>query len=75
MSSILNTYNRKKINFTKGKGSFLYSKSGKKYLDFIQGIAVNCLGHANDYLIKSIYKQSKNYGIFQMYLLFQNKKD
>jgi acetylornithine/N-succinyldiaminopimelate aminotransferase len=59
MSSILNTYNRKKITFTKGKGSFLYSKSGKKYLDFIQGIAVNCLGHANDYLIKSIYKQSK----------------
>jgi acetylornithine/N-succinyldiaminopimelate aminotransferase len=59
MSSILNTYNRKKIAFSKGKGSFLYSTNGKKYLDFIQGIAVNCLGHANDYLIKSIYKQSK----------------
>ena len=59
MSSILNTYNRKKITFSKGKGSFLYSTNGKKYLDFIQGIAVNCLGHANDYLIKSIYKQSK----------------
>jgi acetylornithine/N-succinyldiaminopimelate aminotransferase len=59
MSSILNTYNRKKIIFIKGKGSFLYSKNGKKYLDFIQGIAVNCLGHANNYLIKSIYKQSK----------------
>ena len=59
MSSILNTYNRKKITFTKGKGSFLYSTNGKKYLDFIQGIAVNCLGHANDYLIKSINKQSK----------------
>jgi acetylornithine/N-succinyldiaminopimelate aminotransferase len=59
MSSILNTYNRKKITFTKGKGSFLYSTNGKKYLDFIQGIAVNCLGHANDYLIKSVYKQSK----------------
>ncbi|MDC1092890.1 aspartate aminotransferase family protein [Pelagibacteraceae bacterium] len=59
MSSILNTYNRKKITFTKGKGSFLYSSNGKKYLDFIQGIAVNCLGHANNYLIKSIYKQSK----------------
>ena len=59
MSSILNTYNRKKITFTKGKGSFLYSTNGKKYLDFIQGIAVNCLGHANDYLVKSIYKQSK----------------
>jgi acetylornithine/N-succinyldiaminopimelate aminotransferase len=59
MSSILNTYNRKKITFTKGKGSFLYETNGKRYLDFIQGIAVNCLGHANKYLIKSIYKQSK----------------
>ena len=59
MSSILNTYNRKKITFTKGKGAFLYETNGKKYLDFIQGIAVNCLGHANNYLIKSIYKQSK----------------
>ena len=59
MSSILNTYNRKKITFIKGKGSFLYSTNGKKYLDFIQGIAVNCLGHANSYLTKSIYKQSK----------------
>ena len=59
MSAILNTYNRKKISFKRGKGSFLYSTNGKKYLDFIQGIAVNCLGHANDYLTKSIYKQSK----------------
>ena len=59
MSSILNTYNRKKIAFSKGKGSFLYGTNGQKYLDFIQGIAVNCLGHSNDYLIKSIYKQSK----------------
>ena len=59
MSKILNTYNRKKISFTKGKGSFLYSAKGKKYLDFVQGIAVNCLGHADDHLIKSIYKQSK----------------
>tara|TARA_B110000438_G_C15741750_1_gene618777 strand:+ start:46 stop:1212 length:1167 start_codon:yes stop_codon:yes gene_type:complete len=59
MSAILNTYNRKKISFKKGKGSFLYATNGKKYLDFVQGIAVNCLGHANNYLIKSIYKQSK----------------
>mgnify|MGYP006091750703 CR=1 FL=1 len=59
MSSILNTYNRKKISFKKGKGSYLYSSNGKKYLDFVQGIAVNCLGHSNEHLIKSIYKQSK----------------
>ena len=59
MSALANNYNRRKISFKYGKGSFLYSTNGKKYLDFVQGIAVNCLGHANNYLIKSIYKQSK----------------
>ena len=59
MSSILKTYNRKKISFNRGKGSFLYDRKGKKYLDFVQGIAVNCLGHSHNHLIKSIYKQSK----------------
>jgi|TARA_Y100001970_G_scaffold132787_1_gene163870 acetylornithine/N-succinyldiaminopimelate aminotransferase len=59
MSSVLNTYNRKKISFKKGKGCYLYSSKGKKYLDFVQGIAVNSLGHSNDYLNKAINKQSK----------------
>jgi len=59
MSAILNTYNRKKISFKRGKGSFLYATNGKKYLDFVQGIAVNCLGHANNYLNKAIHIQSK----------------
>ena len=59
MSFILNTYNRKKISFIKGKGTFLHGTNGKKYLDFVQGIAVNCLGHANSYLINAISKQAK----------------
>ena len=59
MSSLLNNYNRKKISFKKGEGCYLYSTSGKKYLDFIQGIAVNCLGHSNKKLIKAINDQSK----------------
>ena len=54
MSALLNTYNRKKIAFVRGKGAFLYGTNGKKYLDFVQGIAVNCLGHANNYLISSV---------------------
>ena len=58
MSAILNTYNRKKISFKRGKGSFLYATNGKKYLDFVQGIAVNCLGHSNSYLNKAVQKQS-----------------
>ena len=59
MSALAKNYNRKKISFKYGKGSFLYSTNKKKYLDFVQGIAVNSLGHANSYLVKAINKQSK----------------
>ena len=54
MSYLAKNYNRKKISFKYGKGSYLYSSNGKKYLDFVQGIAVNCLGHAHPQLIKAI---------------------
>ena len=59
MSALAKNYNRRKIAFSRGKGSFLYSSKGQKYLDFVQGIAVNSLGHANSYLTKAINKQSK----------------
>jgi acetylornithine/N-succinyldiaminopimelate aminotransferase len=59
MSHLAKNYNRKKISFKYGKGSFLYSSKGKKYLDFVQGIAVNSLGHAHPKLINAINKQSK----------------
>ena len=59
MSALANNYRRKKLSFKRGKGTFLYSNNGKKYLDFIQGIAVNSLGHSNPYLIKAINNQSK----------------
>jgi len=59
MSYLTKNYNRKKISFKRGKGSFLYSVDGKKYLDFVQGIAVNSLGHAHPKLVKTINTQSK----------------
>ncbi len=59
MSSLANNYKRKNISFKRGKGSFLFSNDGKKYLDFVQGIAVNSLGHSNDKLNKAIQEQSK----------------
>ena len=59
MSAILQTYNRKKISFKRGKGSYLYSNNGKKYLDFVQGIAVNSLGHSHPHLIKAVNSQVK----------------
>tara|TARA_B100000035_G_scaffold289365_1_gene275723 strand:+ start:2882 stop:4048 length:1167 start_codon:yes stop_codon:yes gene_type:complete len=59
MSYLAKNYNRKKISFASGKGSYLYTSAGIKYLDFVQGIAVNCLGHAHPKLIKTIKDQSK----------------
>ena len=59
MSYLAKNYNRKKISFKYGKGSFLYSTNGKKYLDFVQGIAVNSLGHAHPKLVNAVSQQSK----------------
>ncbi len=59
MSNLAKNYNRKKISFKHGKGSYLYSTDGKKYLDFVMGIAVNSLGHAHPSLVKTINKQSR----------------
>ena len=59
MSSLAKNYKRRNLSFKKGKGSFLYTNRGIKFLDFVQGIAVNSLGHANPTLVKAINKQSK----------------
>ena len=59
MSYLAKNYNRKNISFKYGKGTFLYSTKGKKYIDFTMGIAVNVLGHAHPKLVKTINNQSK----------------
>tara|TARA_B100001250_G_scaffold387508_1_gene384985 strand:- start:707 stop:1873 length:1167 start_codon:yes stop_codon:yes gene_type:complete len=59
MSYLAKNYNRKKISFKHGKGSYLYTTDRKKYLDFVSGIAVNSLGHTNPKLVKTIKDQSK----------------
>ena len=59
MSFILGTYARKNISFTEGKGCYLFTDNGEKYLDFVQGIATNILGHCHEHLVETIEKQSK----------------
>ena len=59
MSALAKNYKRRNLSFDKGRGSFLYTKNGDKYLDFVQGIAVNSLGHTNKNLVKAINVQSK----------------
>tara|TARA_B100001057_G_scaffold448163_1_gene488279 strand:+ start:9418 stop:10581 length:1164 start_codon:yes stop_codon:yes gene_type:complete len=59
MSYLAGNYKRRNLSFIKGKGSFLFSTDGKKYLDFLSGIAVNTLGHSNPRLIKALNYQAK----------------
>lgn len=46
--SLLHTYNRYPVVFDKGEGVHLYDIEGKKYLDFVAGIAVFALGYGNE---------------------------
>ncbi len=59
MSSLAKNYKRRNLSFVKGKGSYLYTYKGIRYLDFVQGIAVNSLGHTNPNLVRAINNQSK----------------
>jgi len=56
--SILPTYNRAPLTFTKGQGAWLTEAGGDQYLDLGAGIAVNALGHANPDLVAALTEQA-----------------
>jgi acetylornithine/N-succinyldiaminopimelate aminotransferase len=50
---------RPNVVFVRGEGSWLWDDTGKRYLDFIQGWAVNCLGHAPAVVAEALTAQAK----------------
>ena len=76
MSYILGTYLRSvKENFVKGKGCYLYTNKGEKYLDFVQGIAVNALGHNHEHLVKTMKnKADKPWHLSNLFLIQEQEK-
>ncbi|MGN6208737.1 aspartate aminotransferase family protein [Asticcacaulis sp.] len=56
---LFGVYARAPIEVERGEGSRLYDRSGREYLDFVQGIAVNGLGHANPVLIDALNTQAQ----------------
>jgi len=54
---IMNTYNRYPIVIDHGEGVYVWDTEGKKYLDFVAGIAVNSLGNNNKKLVEAISNQ------------------
>ena len=55
--ALLHTYNRYQVVLDKGEGVWLYDLEGKKYLDFMSGIAVFALGYGNEELSNAIKNQ------------------
>jgi len=58
VSSLMDITSRPDLVFVKGQGSWLEDNSGKRYLDFIQGWAVNCLGHCAPEMKQAIVAQA-----------------
>jgi acetylornithine/N-succinyldiaminopimelate aminotransferase len=56
---VVNNYGSFDVTFVKGKDSTCWDINGKKYIDFLAGIAVNCLGHNFKPLVKAVSKQAK----------------
>jgi len=50
---------RPNVVFERGEGSWLWDDTGKRYLDFIQGWAVNCLGHAPAAVVEALTAQAR----------------
>ncbi|MCK5809741.1 MAG: acetylornithine transaminase [Cocleimonas sp.] len=58
-NSLMTTYAPLPITFTKGKGVYLWDKSGKQYLDAVAGVAVCGLGHAHPVVADAIAEQAQ----------------
>ena len=59
MSSVLGTIRKEANCFCKRKRKLSFTENGEKYLDFVQGIATNILGHCHEHLVQTIHEQSK----------------
>ena len=57
--AIMPTYARADLAFERGEGVYLYATDGRRYLDFMAGIAVNVLGHAHPHLVEALTTQAK----------------
>jgi predicted acetylornithine/succinylornithine family transaminase len=55
----MNTYPPQAVTFVRGEGSWLYDAAGKRYLDFLSGLAVTSLGHAHPAVAEAISEQAR----------------
>ncbi|MEV0360460.1 acetylornithine transaminase [Nocardia sp. NPDC050697] len=56
-TALMNNYGTPKIALVRGAGAVVYDADGKRYLDFLGGIAVNSLGHAHPAILAAVTQQ------------------
>ncbi len=59
IAPILPVYARADLTLDHGRGAYVFTKNGDKYLDFLSGIAVNALGHCHPHLVEALTKKAK----------------
>lgn len=60
-TGLLPVHKRNDIAFLFGKGPYLFGADGRRYLDFVSGIAVNSLGHSHPHLVGAIKSQAEKH--------------
>ena len=58
-SVLMPNYPPQAVTFVRGEGTMLFDASGKRYLDFLSGIGVTSLGHANPVVADAISEQAR----------------
>ncbi|MCS7261913.1 MAG: aspartate aminotransferase family protein [Aquificaceae bacterium] len=67
---LMETYRRLPVSFLRGRGVYLYDQTGREYLDFVAGIAVNALGYAHPELTRVLRQQAQE--LLHVSNLFEN---
>lgn len=55
---VMTTYGRQRVEFERGEGAYLWDSEGRRYLDFLAGIAVNGVGHCHPKVVEAVQRQA-----------------
>jgi len=58
-NAVMNTYGRLPMTIVKGDGAWVWDTEGKRYLDFLTGLAVNSLGHNHPAIVRAVQEQAQ----------------
>lgn len=60
IDALMPVYARSDVEPTRGDGAYLFDRTGRRWLDFASGVAVNTLGHAHPHLVRAIHRQAQD---------------